>query len=218
MTLVAESFSQVYSAALRGERCHVLGVGSGDLPLPVSVWTRKADASDRVLLGHCVGPTLDVGCGPGRMAEHLVRSGRAALGIDVVPEAVAQTRDRGVAALVRDVFEPLPGEGRWSSLLLADGNIGIGGDPRRLLARSAMLLAPGGRVVVDLAPPGTGVRTRSLQLRTAALQSEPFAWSTVAADLVGVVCGGLGLSVALLDRCDDRWFAVLVKESEEDVR
>ena len=40
---------------------------------------------------------------------------------------------RGGAALRRDVFAPLPGEGRWYTALLADGNVGIGGDPVALL-------------------------------------------------------------------------------------
>ena len=53
----------------------------------------------------------------------------------MVPEAVAQTPDRGVAAIRRNVFDALPGEGRWRTALLADGNIGIGGDPAALLRR-----------------------------------------------------------------------------------
>jgi len=211
MSVLAEPFSDVYTAALRGEHCHVIG-GSGVVPLPVEAWTRPADHADRAVLAHCDGPTLDVGCGPGRMAEHLNRSGRAALGIDLVAEAVFQARARGVAALLRDVYEPLPGEGRWSTVLLADGNVGIGGDPRRLFARVADVLAPGGRVVVDLAPPGTGVTTRLLRLRTASARSQPFSWSTVAADRVGVTCGGLGLSVTLVEEYQGRWFAVLVKD------
>ncbi|RNL80367.1 SAM-dependent methyltransferase [Nocardioides marmorisolisilvae] len=146
------------------------------------------------------------------MTEHLTRSGNAALGIDVVPEAVRQTRARGAAALVRDVYDHVPGEGRWSTVLLADGNVGIGGDPRRLLTRVAALLAPGGRVVVDLAPPGSGLETRRLRLRTSAVQSELFAWSTVAADQVGVVCAGVGLVVDRLERFGDRWVAVLLKD------
>ena len=89
------------------------------------------------MLAHCVGPTLDVGCGPGRMSAHLAGRGRCVLGIDVVREAVDQTRARGVSALLRDVFAPLPGEGRWDTALLADGNIGIGGDPVALLRRVA---------------------------------------------------------------------------------
>ena len=211
MSVLAETFSDVYTAALRGEHCQVVG-GPGVVPLPVEAWTRPADHADRAILAHCEGPTLDVGCGPGRMVEHLTRSGKAALGIDVVPEAVVQARARGVAALLRDVYDHVPGEGRWSSLLLADGNVGIGGDPRRLLARSAELLAPGGRVVVDLAPPGAGLETRLLRLRTSSTQSRPFTWSTVAADRIGVVCGGLGLSVSLLEEYHGRWFAVLAKD------
>jgi hypothetical protein len=98
-------------------------------------------------------------------------------------------------------------------VLLADGNVGIGGDPRRLLGRAAALLAPGGRVVVDLEPPGSGVETRRLHLRTATGLSEAFAWSTVAADRVGVVCAGLGLSVRRVEDHDGRWFAVLAKDA-----
>jgi SAM-dependent methyltransferase len=212
VSVVAASYADVFGAALNGEPCELVGSRRA-VPLPVASWTRAADSSDRVVLTHCEGPTLDVGCGPGRMAEHLTRSGRAALGIDLAPEAVRQARARGVAALVRDVFDHVPGEGRWSTVLLADGNIGIGGDPRRLLARSAQLLAPGGRVVVDLAPPGTGIETGELRLRIAGAESEPFVWSRVAADRVGVVSAGLGLSVGRTVRHQDRWFAVLVKDA-----
>lgn len=211
MTTLAAPLSDVFAAALRGEHCQVVG-HRRVVPLPVSTWTRSADLSDRAVLAACVGPTLDVGCGPGRMTEHLTRNGYAALGIDIVPEAVRQARARGAAALLRDVFDAVPGEGRWSTVLLADGNVGIGGDPRRLLARCAGMLARGGRVVVDLAPPGTGVETRRLHLRTGTGTSEAFAWSTVAVDRIGVVCAGLGLTVHHVEDHDRRWFAVLVKE------
>ena len=40
-------------------------------------------------------------------------------------------------------------------MLLADGNIGIGGDPGRLLDRCRDLLGPDGDVIVELEPPGT---------------------------------------------------------------
>ncbi|MFC0057660.1 class I SAM-dependent methyltransferase [Streptomyces actinomycinicus] len=54
-------------------------------------------------------------------------------------------------ALRRSVFEPLPGEGRWGTVLLMDGNIGIGGDPRTLLDRVARLLCPGGLLIAETA-------------------------------------------------------------------
>ena len=120
-------------------------------------------------------------------------------------------RRRGGVALVRDVFDAVPGEGRWRTALLADGNIGIGGDPRALLARVRELLAQGGRVVADLAPPGAGVQTRLLRLRTTAMQCRPFPWSVVGVDAIGAVAVGSGLTVRRLRTHGDRWFAVLEK-------
>ena len=113
--------------------------------------------------------------------------------------------------MLRDVFEPLPGEGRWGTALLADGNIGIGGDPRALLVRVAALLAPGGQVVVDLDAPGTGLETRTLRLETRSRTCRPFAWSVVGADAIGLVVAGTGLVVERLHQHGDRWFAVLRK-------
>lgn len=208
MTAVTVSFSSMYAAALRGEECTVLDTPDAR-PLPVRRWTRLATREDRLLLKQCVGPTLDIGCGPGRMSEALAELGRPTLGIDLEPEAVRMARARGVAALARDVFEPLPAEGRWASALLADGNIGIGGDPRALLARVGSLVEPGGRVVVDLASPGSGVRTQMLQLVSPSRRSRPFRWAVVGIDAIGRVLGGTGLTVGSIHDHGDRWFAVL---------
>jgi hypothetical protein len=43
----------------------------------------------------------------------------------------------------------VPGEGRWPTVLVLDGNVGIGGDVAGLLARLAGLMAPGGSVIVE---------------------------------------------------------------------
>jgi hypothetical protein len=51
--------------------------------------------------------------------------------------------------LRRAVEQPLPGEGRWGTLLLVDGNVGIGGDPQALLRRCVSLLRPGGLLLVE---------------------------------------------------------------------
>ncbi|HET6152981.1 MAG TPA: class I SAM-dependent methyltransferase [Marmoricola sp.] len=211
MTTTAASFADVFTSALRGEVCHVVGLDDVPRRLPVSTWRESADAGDAALLQQCVGPTLDIGCGPGRMTEHLARLGHPVLGIDVVGEAIFQTRERGVAALLRDVFEPIPGEGRWASALLADGNIGIGGNPRRLLARVAELLEPGGRAIVDLEAPGTGLRTRTVRLETGSRQCRPFPWSVVGAEAIGLVTAGTGLSVTSLHQHGERWFAILTR-------
>ena len=140
----------------------VAGPGVTRLDVPADAWTGSLDG-DQAVLDLCTGPTLDVGCGPGRMTQLLAERGEIVLGIDVVPEAVWQTRDRGVAAILRDVFERVPAEGRWETVLLAGGNLGIGGDPVRLLRRIAQLLAPGGRVVADVGLPGTGLHSGTVQ-------------------------------------------------------
>ncbi|CAM5686298.1 Methyltransferase domain-containing protein OS=Streptomyces tendae OX=1932 GN=GUR47_20350 PE=4 SV=1 [Streptomyces tendae] len=104
------------------------------LPLEVERWCARADTVDLEVLDRCEGAVLDVGCGPGRLVAELAARGRTVLGIDVSEAAVARTVRLGGQCLRRSVFEPLPGEGRWDTVLLMDGNVGIGGDPRALLA------------------------------------------------------------------------------------
>lgn len=203
------SFSFVFSKALQGHPCSVVGLGAEPQPLPMADWTRDADDADHYLLSHCEGPTLDIGCGPGRLSARLAELGHVVLGIDVVHEAVRQTRDRGVSAIVRDVFESLPGEGRWGSALLADGNIGIGGDPVALLTRVRELLDPRGRVVVELASPGIGHTSSWAELHSGESRSRPFRWSVVGADAIGPIADQAGLCVTGSHTFGDRWCAVL---------
>lgn len=204
-----DSFSAIFSRALQGHPCSVIGLADEPQPLPVGDWTRDADESDHVLLDHCVGPTLDIGCGPGRLSARLAELGHVVLGIDVVHEAVRQTRDRGVSAIVRDVFQALPGEGRWQSALLADGNVGIGGDPVALLRRVREVLDPRGRVVVELAAPGSGLRSSWAELHCGDDRSRPFRWSVVGADAIEEIANEVGLVVTASHAYRSRWCAVL---------
>jgi SAM-dependent methyltransferase len=205
------SFSEVYSDALRGESCTVRGIYPDDHPLPVHEWLRPVSHADRALLEHCRGATLDVGCGPGRMSAHLAEGGHVVMGVDIVREAVDQAQSRGVHALRRNVFDALPGEGRWNTVLLADGNIGIGGSPVRLLRRVAELLDRTGRVVCDLAAPGTGVRRHDARLVTHHKRSGSFPWAQVGPEAIEQVAADAGLSLALLGDHKGRWFAVLAR-------
>ncbi|GAA1376439.1 class I SAM-dependent methyltransferase [Streptomyces beijiangensis] len=122
------------------------------LPLEVERWCAEADRADMSVLGRCEGSVLDIGCGPGRLVAGLAALGHRVLGIDVSPAAVDRTTREGGTALCRSVFETLPGEGRWGTALLVDGNIGIGGDPRALLLRAAQLVARDGLLLVEAAP------------------------------------------------------------------
>ncbi|WDF42136.1 methyltransferase domain-containing protein [Streptomyces sp. T12] len=138
---------------------HALRTGQGPLflrrpdgwllPLEVERWCADADAADLEVLRRCEGAVLDVGCGPGRLVAALGRQGRRVLGIDVSEAAVTRTVRLGGPALRRSVFDPLPGEGRWGTALLIDGNVGIGGDPAALLSRMTQLLAPGGLLIAE---------------------------------------------------------------------
>jgi SAM-dependent methyltransferase len=207
---LVRSAPELYAAALRGEPCQVLGLGAGPTPLPVAVWAGPVTASDEAILRRCRGRTLDVGCGPGRLTAALASYGHEVTGIDVVPEAVRMTRAQGVDAHLADVLTPGSLCGTWDTVLLADGNIGIGGDPERLLRRARQLLAPRGRVIADVAPPGVGLRSVQLRLRSAdGVVSEQFPWSVVGVDRVAEIGAAAGLK--LLETCADsaRWFVVL---------
>ena len=203
------SFSHVFARALGGEPTTVVGLGEGPRPLPVADWTRAADHVDHRLVALCQGPTLDIGCGPGRLTEALADLGHVALGIDVVASAVHLTRRRGASAILRDVFASLPGEGRWQTALLADGNLGIGGDPAALLRRVREILDPRGQVVAEVAAPGVPSSSGWATLHCAGHRSRPFRWAVVGADDIRRLAGGVGLAVDAVHCLGGRWAAVM---------
>lgn len=204
--------SEAFAAALRGEPCRVLGVGDVQTLLPARRWMSEADPSDHAVLRRCVGATVDIGCGPGRMTHALLSLGVKALGIDLVEEAVQLTRERGAMALRRDVFSELPGEGRWSTALLADGNIGIGGDPVRLLRRATALLTPGGRIIADLAAPGGPIQVHRIGLEVAGRRTRSFPWAIVPADQLELLAEQTALRILEVANHDGRWFATLQRQ------
>jgi len=190
----------------------VLRADAGDLlPLEPARWHGDPTPIEEDLVAGMSPPVLDVGCGPGRVLLALGRLGIPALGVDTAPGAVGLARRRGLAALHRSVFDRLPGEGRWGTVVLLDGNIGIGGDAVRLLHRCADLLAPGGAIVAEIEPPGCGWRTCLARLERDGEQGPWFHWALVGADAIGPVASAAGLG-----GCDvwsaggtDRWFAEL---------
>ena len=101
-------------------------------------------------------PCSTLGCGPGRHLHELSGRGVYALGVDLSAVAVDLACSGGARAMVADIFGDVPGAGSWRTALLLDGNIGIGGDPVRLLTRLRSLLTDEGVALVELDP--TGIR------------------------------------------------------------
>lgn len=190
----------LYAEGLDGSAVYLRHADGRRELLPTRRWTAGLQPGDEGLLAWCAGPTLDVGCGPGRLARALGERGVPALGIDVSGSALALAREAGARVLQRDVFGDVPQAGAWSRLLLADGNIGIGGDPVRLLARCRGLLSPQGLVLAELAPAAvvadvSGVR-RSFRLESASGQvSAWFPWAVVDLGAVRRVARAAGLGV-----------------------
>lgn len=177
--------------------------------LAVGRWLADADPVDERLIERARGPVLDVGCGPGRHVHALVRRGIAVLGLDASPLAVRIASARGADAVLGDVFTHGLELGVWETVLLLDGNLGIGGDPTALLSRVHDFLTPSGTVLVETDAPGGGAHTVPVRLERGDDVSMWFPWARVCNDAIEPIAAGAGLRCA--DRWSDegRWFAAL---------
>ncbi|MDT5154380.1 MAG: hypothetical protein QOI01_6113 [Mycobacterium sp.] len=203
----------LYDAALTGERCWIRYDDGSVQGLPVHTWlpgSRRLDrAFDQAVLGLCNGPTIDLGCGPGRFVAHLTKLGIPALGVDQSQTAVELARRSGAPALRRDVFERLPGTGRWGTVLLADGNVGLGGDPTRVLRRAGELMRSGGHCVAEFDPLISGVQHRWVRLESVKTVGPWFQWASVGADCAKRLAADVGLAVASVMPVGERVLACL---------
>lgn len=209
---------RVPTALLRGE-CGTLFVP------PDNRWAMPADHAERALVELVAAPVLDVGCGPGRHVVALAERGIPALGIDVCERALDLARNQGASVLHRSVFDRVPAAGRWGSALLLDGNIGIGADPVRLMRRVAALLRPGGRLLVELDPPGTSAEVRRVRLEIVAGRGTDsvdvgpwFDFGRLPADQVETTAAHAGLDVVDIWSDCGRHLALLMVPARVDAR
>jgi SAM-dependent methyltransferase len=215
-TVVGPHVLGVYDAALHraaaGNNAELVlrSPHGSERTIDAASWCRARLPGDSGLLRRCSGPTLDIGCGPGRLIHSLNRWGCPALGIDVSAAAVRIARSRGATVLRRDVFGRLPGDGRWRHLLLADGNIGIGGDPAALLRRCRELLGANGQLHAEISPVGTRSWAGEASIRAVGtLDSATFRWAEVAAEDLAALADLSALRVVETWREAQRWFATL---------
>jgi hypothetical protein len=176
-------------------------------PARVGVASRQADGGERRVQAHGRGPVA--ASAPAAVSSGAARSMNIgmAVGVDTAPAAVELARARGAPVLERSIFDRFPAPGRWGSAILLDGNVGIGGDPVALLHRIAALLRPGGRVLLELDPPGRGSRSFRARLDDGFECSAWFPWARLGADHVGVVAAAASLVLEQVWDTGGRWFA-----------
>lgn len=198
----------LYDRALDGERCWIRH-DDGELRLlPTHRWLGSRsvaqavarnevldEAFDEAVAQMCSGPTIELGCGPGRLVARLVQRGIPALGIDRSAAAVRLAGRGGAPVMLGDVFEPLPGIGCWQTVLLVDGNVGLGGDPLRILGRASELLCRGGRCVAEFDAQAVGIQSRWVRLESARDIGPWFRWASVSVDSAATLAAQVGLTL-----------------------
>lgn len=133
--------------------------------LGITPWERYAEVSgastaavidrERTLLPDPPGRALDLGCGRGRYTPNLARRGWEAVGIDLVPRAIAAARERGdpgVQYVVGDVTDLVASDlGRFGFFLDVGCFQGLDGDQRAAMGRAVTSVALPGAVLLLLA-------------------------------------------------------------------
>jgi SAM-dependent methyltransferase len=210
----------LYGRLLASAAQHVLGTGPAPSarlrlsdgrsePLPLDRWLAPADAVDEEILADVEAPVLDLGCGPGRHLAALRAAGKRGLGVDLSPVAVRLARGRGAAAINGSLWSQVPGGASWKTILLLDGNIGIGGAPVLLLRRAGELLAPGGAIVVETDPPGARTHRIRVRLEAPGVVSEWFRWARVGVDGAAAPAAEAGFEVDGVRSLAGRTFVTL---------
>lgn len=112
---------------------------------------------ERAALAAVRGPVLDLGCGVGRVALVLQRTGIEVVAVDRSPGAVRLARERGVRdARLGDVSARSLPRGRFATALLLGNNLGIAGSLKAtesLLGELRRRLGPEGAVVFSTCDP-----------------------------------------------------------------
>jgi hypothetical protein len=96
-------------------------------------------------------------------------------------------------------------------VLLADGNIGIGGRPARLLRRCAQLLAPGGRILIEAEPGNVDERLTAWLEHPDGRRGPDFPWARMGTSALLRAAADAGLHVTGQWRHADRVFVLATR-------
>jgi hypothetical protein len=94
-------------------------------------------------------------------------------------------------------------------VLLADGNVGLGGDPLRVLRRAAELLRRGGSCVAEFETVTTGIRTGWVRLESSRTVGPWFRWASVGIDCAAEIAAESGLALTAIHPIGRRVLASL---------
>ena len=196
----------LYDRALDGERCWIRRDDGEVRNLPVrsgSVDEHADGQFDDAVVGTVQWPDHRPGLRPRTIGDRTRPSRRSR-------PRCRPVRDRSrswLGAAARQscgamCSTPCPLPGRWQTVLLADGNVGLGGDPLRVLRRAAELLRRGGHCIAEFEPVATGIRTGWVRLESSRTIGPWFRWASVGIDCAAELAeeAGLGADRTSTDR------------------
>ena len=158
----------------------------------------------------CDGPTIDLGCGPGRLVAHLVQRGFPALGVDLSADrrrpGPAQRRARAAPRRVRTAARHGPvADGAAGRRQRRPGRRPVAGPApgRRAAARR------GGRCVAEFDATATGVEPDGCGWSRSARSARGSGGRSVGIDCAATLADEVGLAVADVHPIGDRVVASL---------
>jgi SAM-dependent methyltransferase len=209
-----------------------------DEQTPVAAFYRPLEHAlpelERIAIARCRGAVLDLGAGSGRHAVELQAAGHPVVAVDILPEAVAIMRERGVRDPRCGGLESVRGETFDTILMLMHG-LGAVGDIRglgHLLEQLPGLLAPGGALICDSADLATVLQDEAPELldeltdRDGYLGEVEFAlsyggtrapsypWLFIAPDQLEILASAAGFSTEIVARAERGSYLAKLRHDE----
>ena len=189
----------LYDRALDGERCWVRHDDGRVDRLPVRSWLggRNADERfDNAVVGAVRRPDDRLGLRSWTFGGTPGRSGACLHSASISPpppsrwRAAAAPRHFAATCSIR-----CQGQAGGRRCCLADGNVGLGGDPWRILRRAGELLRHGGRCVAEFDSAVEGIYTGWVRLESSCAIGPWFQWASVGIDCAARLADDVGFAV-----------------------